>query len=109
MLALLGASQAPAEEECVDTSGPTPRANVKKLRELVPNSKRPTLTVKSDASDAADAGVTLSVKGGKRIGKTDRAATASVTDKPSFEDRELDADMWRSRQPPERVRIQSRR
>lgn len=92
MLGLFIASQAEAEK-CVDKPGPTPRANLKNPPELGSNSKRPTLTVKTDASEAADAGVTLPVKGGKRIGKADSAATASVTDKPSLKDRELDGDI----------------
>lgn len=92
-LSALGTSEAQGQERCVDKRGPTPQGDAKKRGELAPNSKRTTLTVKSDAGDAATASVVLPVKGGKSIGKSNGSATAGVTDVPSFEGRELDADI----------------
>lgn len=98
-----GQALADVTAACKETPGPTPQRNLS-LRELQASTTKPTLTVAVKGRSERNGDVRLTVKDGKSVGTTPRAASAEIIEKPMANNEELDATLSVAAAPTQRGR-----
>jgi hypothetical protein len=103
-VALVAAPDAVAKSRpCVEKQGPAPQRDVT-LRELESSVSKPTLTLALKGKTERENEVRLPVKGGESIGKTARAASVEMIEKPVSKTDDLDAMITVAAAPTQRGR-----